>query len=288
MKVKPVNTAPVPKGILVVIGGKEDKGQQDNNKEKPASFVKEEIIKYFVELTATTNPIIEVITSASSKGDASFADYKQVFNEVGVQDIGHIHHDSRHDAMADNLTERLDRAHGIFFAGGDQLKLTSVYGGTPTLTYLKQLYIKKQVVIAGTSAGAMALSTPMIYAGSKEVEEIAGSIKVTTGLEFLKDVCIDTHFVHRGRLVRLCQVIATNPTSLGIGIEEDTAIIVRNGIELEVAGSGTVLIINGFYIDSSNIVSVGDDVPIQIRNLRLDILSKGETYILQQLNPPHI
>src|SRR5213075_3228172 len=108
--------------------------------------------------------------------------------------------------------------------------------------------IQKKIVIGGTSAGAMALSTPMIYSGSNEVQELTGEIKVTTGLEFLKDVSIDTHFVHRGRFVRMAQVIATNPTSIGVGIDEDTAWIVRNGIETEVIGSGIITILEGYIL----------------------------------------
>ena len=127
-------------------------------------------------------------------------------------------------------------ADAIFFAGGDQLLLTSLYGGSPFLTLLKERYIHHKFVIAGTSAGAMALSTPMIYAGNKDVQEVSGEIKVTTGLEFLKDVSVDTHFVQRSRFVRLAQVIATNPGCLGMGIEEDTAVVVRRGVEAEVAG----------------------------------------------------
>lgn len=139
-----------------------------------------------------------------------------------------------------------------FFSGGDQLKLTSTYGGSTFLTELKRKYIRERIIVGGTSAGAMALSTPMIYAGNKEVEQITSQIKVTTGLEFLKDVCKDTHFVNRGRFVRMAQVIVTNPTCIGVGIEEDTALVVRNGIEAEV-GSGLIIIIDGFHIVDSNI-----------------------------------
>jgi cyanophycinase len=133
----------------------------------------------------------------------------------------------------------------------------------------------------------MAMSTPMIYAGNNEVAEIAGEIKVTTGLEFLKDVAIDTHFVHRGRFIRLAQVIATNPTCIGIGIEEDTAIIMRNGVEAEVIGSGTIIIFEGFQISETNIADFGKKEQITIRNLRVHILSKNDTYHIEHLNPPH-
>jgi cyanophycinase len=143
----------------------------------------------------------------------------------------------------ERLLGRTNKADAFFFTGGNQLLLTSLYGGSDFLTRLKERYIAEPIVVAGTSAGAMALSTPMIYAGSKEKQQLTGEIKITTGVEFLKDVCIDTHFVDRGRFIRMAQVIASNPTSTGIGIEEDTAILVRKGTEAEIIGSGTVLII---------------------------------------------
>ncbi len=166
--------------------------------------------------------------------------------------------------MDDDLTERVNKADAFFLTGGDQFMLTSLYGGSNFLTQLKDRYIKDKIVIAGTSAGAMALSTPMIYAGNKEKQQITGEIKITTGLEFLKDVCIDTHFIDRARFIRMAQVIATNPTSIGIGIEENTAIVVRNGVEAEIIGNGVVTIIEGFEISSSNITEFDAEEKVNI------------------------
>lgn len=133
----------------------------------------------------------------------------------------------------------------------------------------------------------MALSTPMIYAGNKDKQQIAREIKITTGLEFLKDVCIDTHFIDRSRFIRMAQVLATNPTSIGIGIEEDTAIIVREGVKAEVIGKGIVTIIEGFYITCSNITQHSDNKPISIQDLKVDLLAGGSLYNIPQMNPPH-
>jgi cyanophycinase len=134
----------------------------------------------------------------------------------------------------------------------------------------------------------MALSTPMIYAGNQEVQELGGMIKITTGLEFLKDVCIDTHFVHRGRFVRMAQVVVTNPSCIGLGIEEDTAVMVRNGLDAEVLGTGTVIFMHGFDITETNIEDFTSDKPINIRNIKMDILSEGSTFRIPQMNPPHV
>ncbi len=285
---KKQNECPVPNGTLIIIGGKENKGEDGiENREKPDDFFPLEILKRFVELTHKEEPIVEVITTASSEGEQTFDEYKKLFKELGVNKVGHIHHFSRKEAMGNDLVDRVKKAHGFFISGGDQLKLTSIYGGTPFLTALKERYINDKIVIAGTSAGAMALSTPMIFAGSKEVEELAGEIKITTGLEFMKDVCIDTHFVNRGRFVRMAQVVVTNPTSIGIGIEEDTAIVVREGNEAEVIGSGLIIIIDGLHIAESNIVNISEKKTLTIKNLRVHILGCGEKYSVPQANPPH-
>jgi cyanophycinase len=284
------NSCPVPSGTLLIIGGAENKGAEEAaKKQTPSGFERLEVLRMFVKLTGKKQPVIELVTSASSEGAASYKDYQKVFGELQVPHIGHLHHTTRSEVLEDAaLLERTQKADGFFFAGGDQLKYTSLYGGTPFLIALKERYIHGRIVVAGTSAGAMALSTPMIYAGNEEVQELGGMIKVTTGLEFLRDVCIDTHFVHRGRFVRMAQVIVTNPTCIGLGIEEDTAVVVRNGLEAEVLGTGTVIVMNGFDIREANIEEFTEEKPITIRNLKMDILAGGSTFRIPQLNPPHI
>lgn len=284
------SNCPVPSGTLLIIGGAENKGEQEaKKKQTPTDFERLEILKAFIQLSGKKAPVIEVVTSASSEGTESFQEYKKVFEELKARSVGHLHHETRKDVLEDaELWERTMAADAFFFAGGDQLKYTSLYGGTDFLSLLKQRYISDGIVVAGTSAGAMALSTPMIYAGNEEVQEMAGMIKVTTGLEFLKDVCIDTHFVHRGRFVRMAQVIVTNPSCIGLGVEEDTAVIVRNGLDAEVLGTGTVIVMDGFGISETNIEDFTSDKMITIRNIRMDILSSGTTFRIPQLNPPHI
>ena len=290
MKVNGGNQCPVPKGKLLIIGGAENKGEEEaKKKQTPSDFEKLQILKTLVELTEKENPVIEVFTSASSEADESFEEYRKAFEELKVTSVGHLHHCSRKEVLCDKqLMERVEKADSIFFAGGDQLKYTFKYGGTPFLTRLKTRYINDKIVVAGTSAGAMALSTPMIYAGASEVQELGGMIKITTGLEFVKDVCIDTHFVQRGRFVRMAQVVMTNPTCIGMGIEEDTAIILTNGLDIEVIGTGTVIIIDGHEITEGNVEDFTSSTPVTMRDLKTHILSNGDRYRLSQSNPPHI
>ncbi len=273
---------------MVIIGGKENKGEDaPESKKKPADFVRLEVLEAFRKAVPKREPVVEVITTASSSGNELFQQYKRVFSGLGFSTVGHIHHHERKEVLNDDLGERLQNADAFFFSGGDQLKLTAYYGGTTLLQTLKERYIHDRIVIAGTSAGAMALSTPMIYAGNEEVQELGGAIKITTGLEFLKDVCIDTHFVHRGRFVRMAQVVVTNPTCIGIGIEEDTALIIKNGLDLQVVGTGMVIIIEGFGVEQTNVKDFTADKPITARNLQVHLLADGETYIIPQINPPH-
>ena len=283
----------MPKGVLVIIGGAEEKTlekveQEKEKRERENGHEEQVVLKTFVDLmNRKESPLIEVVTTASGNPEASFADYKKVFGELGIRRIHHLHHNSRGEVLDDKLDKKVAEADAFFFTGGDQLRLTSVYGGTPFLTDLKKRYIKDRVIIGGTSAGAMALSTPMIYAGNKEVQQLGGEIKITTGLEFLKDVCIDTHFVDRGRFVRMAQVVETNPTCIGIGIEEDTAIVVRNGFEAEVVGSGMVIVIEGFHIRETNIDEFTEKKVMSVKDLKVHILGPGYQFEIPQCNPPH-
>jgi cyanophycinase len=288
MTKKQKGDCPVPEGILVIIGGKENKGQPEGaNHESPLGVDKLEIQKRFIELIGKEDPLIEVITSASGDPEGSFEDYRKLYESLGIKKIGHIHHKLRKEVLDEEMVARAQQSDAFFFSGGDQLLLSSLYGGTPFLTEIKKRFIHDNIVIGGTSAGAMAMSTPMIYAGSQEVQQIGGEIKVTTGLEFLKDVCIDTHFVNRGRFIRLAQVIATNATCTGMGIEEDTAVIVRQGVEAEVIGSGTVILIEGFEISSTNIHEFTEKKTVSIRDLKVHILGNGDSFRIKKTNPQH-
>lgn len=288
MDTKPVNSSPVPKGILLAIGGHENKGEEPESEAQQNNPNRLEILKDFVGLIRKDQPVIEVITTASANGKEMFKDYKKVFGQLGINKVRHMHHDRRIDAVNERFDDRIREADAFFFSGGDQLKLTAVYGGTQFLFTLKKRYINERIVIAGTSAGAMALSTPMIYAGAQDVQEIGGEIKVTLGLEFLKDVCIDTHFTDRARFVRMAQVIATNPTCIGMGISEDTAVIIKDGRTAEVIGSGIVIIFDGFHISDSNVLEFGEMLPLAVRDLKVHLLVRNDKYQLPQENPPHI
>ena len=277
----------IPNGCLVIVGGAENK-ETINKEDQELTGATASVLAHFINCCKKKAPRIEVISTAGEgDGKETFRKYEASFKALGAPEVGHIHHKSRQEVNSEELKERIQKADGVFMAGGDQLRLTSVYGGTAFLTDLKEAYLFDKLTIGGTSAGAMALSTPMIFGGTGKQEMIAGGVKVTTGMEFLKDVCIDTHFVHRGRFVRMSQVIATNPACIGIGIEEDTAIIITEGLKGKVVGNGVVIIIDGIRSQSDNVMDTAEEKKVTIRNLEVSILAADELFEIPQRNPPH-
>lgn len=274
---------PLPKGCLLAIGGREDKGTKKLSDEqtKNTEFESEEILKYFVKELKGKEPKVLVIPTASDDPDLVVKDYKKVFQELGVKHIEVLDVRTRADAAKQENMDLVEQAAGIMITGGDQLKLTALLGGTPLLQLIKERYTYDEgFMIAGTSAGAMAMSTPMIFEGETQGGYIKGDVRITTGLEFLKNVAIDTHFIQRGRIVRIAQCICTNPGCIGIGLEEDTAICVRKGSEVTVLGSGLVTIVDGMDISETNIYEIETGEPFSVRNLRVHLLAEGDTYTL--------
>src|SRR5205085_8589195 len=168
------------------------------------------------------------------------------------------------------------------FSGGNQLRLSSIFGGTDFLQALYHRYLNENFVIAGTSAGAMAMSNTMIYQGNSGEALLKGEVKLTTGLGFLKDVIIDSHFVKRGRFGRLAEAVASNPSCIGVGLGEDTGLLITHGVFMEAIGSGLVIIIDGHEIKHTNIADVQYGSPISIENLLVHVMAKGNGFDLKR------
>lgn len=275
---------PTPKGILIAIGGKENKGQapdKESSQENNGNFIELGILNCFKNEIKGENPLIVIIPTASSEPEESANDYIKTFSELGLNNIKVVDIRCREDAANPEYLDQIEQASGIMFTGGDQLRLTAILGGTDLLTILKHRYTYDSIVIAGTSAGAMAMSTPMIYEGPTTGGGfLKGEVRITTGLEFLQDIAIDTHFIARGRMVRMTQAIATNPGCIGIGLEEDTGIIVRDGRQLEIIGSGLIVIVDGHHTTETNVHLVDTGAPVTIRNLIVHMLGRGDRYEL--------
>jgi cyanophycinase len=289
LKNKRKNSMPVPKGKLLAIGGKEDKGGEKSEEQaQNKDFKSLEILERFVKELKGKNPLIAVIPTASSVPEESAQDYLEVFGKLEVKNVEVVNIKSRADAKDPVFLDIINRAAGIMFTGGDQLRLTSILGGTDFLQRLKERYTYEEIVVAGTSAGAAAMSTPMIYEGETQGGMIKGDVRVTTGLEFLRDVAIDTHFIARGRIVRMAQAIATNPGCIGIGLEEDTAILVTEGRNLEVLGNGLITVVDGMDISHTNIYEISNHELFSVRDLKVHLLAKGTNYYLPIYQELHI
>src|SRR4051812_33637819 len=234
-----------PKGTLLPIGGGEDK---KDHKEVLCRLIKE---------TGKKNPCICVITVATNLPEEVAHDYKTAFKALGLTNLTFIHFELHSRANDPKWMTEIKKCNAVLFSGGDQLKLTSVLGGTEFLNVLKERYYSEaKFVIAGTSAGAAAMSNTMIISGSSRDALIKGELELTNGLDFINSVSIDTHFTERGRFGRLIQTVACNPGVMGLGLGEDTAVVIYNGKEMEVAGSGLVVVADGSSISYTDLTQI--------------------------------
>ena len=273
----------IPKGKLIAIGGNEDKGTEPEpnyGQKNNLNFFGLQILSRIVHEIGGHDSKIEVITSASSIPEEVGQNYLDAFGKLGCKNVRVMNIRNRDDAQKPEIIERVGNCDGVMFSGGNQLRLSSIFGGTDFLRLLQDRYMNENFLIAGTSAGAMAMSNTMIYQGSSSEALFKGEVKITTGLAFIKDVIIDSHFVTRGRFGRLTQAVAANPSCIGIGLGEDTGVLITEGKYMEAVGSGLVIIIDGHHIRHSNIADLKEGTPISIENLIVHVMSKGNSYDL--------
>ncbi|WP_303311963.1 cyanophycinase [Hymenobacter sp. BT730] len=266
-----------PKGCLLAIGGHERRQTQNEEDREDASS--EFILKRFVDELPAKHLVV-VVPTASGEPEKAVKEYIKVFTALGVEHVRVLNIRSREQAESRRALELIERANGVLFTGGDQLRLTAVLGGTQLLQNLQERYMLEPIIIAGTSAGASALSTPMIYQGRNDAGYLKDEIHITSGLQLLRDVAIDTHFVARGRIVRMAQIIATNPGCIGLGLEEDTAVLISKGKEMEVLGSGIAVLLDGRHCTGNTIHEIKPGEVFSIRDLKIHLLASGQRYVL--------
>lgn len=274
-----------PKGKLIAIGGAEHKGTElevDGFQRNNLNFFELGILRRVVEEAGGVNARIEVITTASMIPYEVGENYLDAFGKIGCTNIGLLHIRTRQDAMNNEYIDRIRDCDAVMFSGGNQLRLSATDGGTEFLSILKKRYKEENFVIAGTSAGAMAMSNTMIYEGNAARAHLKGEVKITTGLGFLNNVIIDSHFEKRGRFGRLAQAVAANPGCIGIGLGEDTGMLITEGNKMEGIGSGLVVIVDGHEILHSNIADIPDGNPISLENLKVHFCEKGNGYLINE------
>ena len=275
----------VPKGKLIAIGGAEDKGTDLETGEFHRSnlnFFELGILRRVVEEAGGIHARIEVITTASTIPYEVGEHYLNAFGKIGCMNVDVMHIRNRQDTLNEDFLNRIKKCDAVMFTGGNQLRLSVTDGGTEFLFIMKQRYQDEDFLIAGTSAGAMAMSQTMIYEGNATRAHLKGEVKMTSGLGFINSVIIDSHFEKRGRFGRLAQAIATNPSCIGIGLGEDTGMLITEGNKMEAIGSGLVVIVDGHDILHSNIADIPEGNPISIENMKVHFCENGNGYLLQE------
>ena len=273
----------IPRGKIIAIGGAEDKGTDLETGEIHRSnlnFFELGILRRVVEEAGGVNSKIEIITTASTIPFEVGEHYRNAFGKIGCENVDIMHVRNRQDTLNPEYIERIRTCDAVMFSGGNQLRLSVTDGGTEFLAIMHRRYIKGDFLVAGTSAGAMAMSKTMIYEGNATRAHLKGEVKITTGLGFIDSVIIDSHFEKRGRFGRLAQAVATNPSCIGIGLGEDTGMLITEGNKMEAIGSGLVVIIDGHDILHSNIGDIPDGNPISIENLKVHFCEKGNGYVI--------
>ncbi len=261
------------KGKLVLIGGGEDrKGDKL-------------ILKEIVRLSGGSRGIIALFTAASQEPAQGIRDYEQAFLELGAEEVFVLPVNNRREASNRNNIDCLSKATALFMTGGDQLRLTSILGGTLLEKELHSLYQKGRLVICGTSAGASVMSDTMLVGGEGEEPPRKEGIAMAPGLRFLSRAVVDQHFAQRGRINRLLTVLAHNPGILGIGIDENTAVIIRDGCYLEVIGEQGVTLLDGRTIEAANVTEQAPGRALAITGITLHVLKHGCGYNLADRKP---
>jgi cyanophycinase len=256
-------------GPLIIIGGHEDKEGDKVILKEVAERVK--------------GGKLVIATVASHQPEGYFEVYQKAFGELGVGDLVELYVHERGETLHRKATEMLEDAAGIFFTGGDQLRISSQIGDTPVEKMVREIHLRGGVV-AGTSAGASVMSETMLVKGSSQESHRIGDLHMAPGLGLVRDVIIDQHFAERGRIGRLLGAVAQNPRVLGIGIDEDTAIIVE-GCTFRVAGSGAVYMVDGSEVTHSNIAEASPERTLSMHDVRLHVLSAGDTFDLDVRRP---
>lgn len=274
-----------PKGKLIAIGGAEDKGTDLETGEihrNNLNFFELGILRRLVEEAGGVAARIEIITTASTIPYEVGENYLNAFGKIGCTNVDVMHIRNRQDTMQKEYLHRMSTCDAVMFSGGNQLRLSVTDGGTEFLAIMKKRYLEENFLIAGTSAGAMAMGKTMIYEGNAARAHLKGEVKITTGLGFIDSVIIDSHFDKRGRFGRLAQAVASNPSCIGVGLGEDTGMLITEGNKMEAIGSGLVVIVDGHDILHSNIADIPDGNPISIENLKVHFCEKGNGYMVNE------
>lgn len=257
-------------GTLIIIGGHEDK--EDDR----------EILRKVKE--RVNGGKLVIATVATRLPEEVAAEYIEVFTKLGVKQIDVLDIRNRQDAYKQENIEKLNDASMIYFTGGDQLRITAHMGGSPVYKRMLEIYLSGGAIV-GTSAGASVMSETMMVRGSQDESHTLGDLAMAPGFGLLKGVIVDQHFAQRGRIGRLIGAVSQNPRNLGIGIDENTAIVVENGATVTVIGEGAIYVVDGSYISDTNLADGSNEEVLSCFDIQLHVLKAGQMFDLDKRRP---
>lgn len=267
-------------GTLIPIGGNEDKNIEDNEL-YTQDFIEDGILAHVVRESGGVEAKIVVIPTASSIPVEVGENYLHAFKQLGCGNVKVLQIKNRiHSGNAEYM-KAIEEADCIMFGGGDQSKIVAAMGNTRMHQLILDKYHNSNLVIAGTSAGAMCMSTEMIAGGSATDALVKGAVRLGTGMGFLPQTVIDSHFIQRARFGRLAEAVAAFPHLIGIGLAEDTGVIVKEGRHLKVIGSGMVILFDGHGLTHNNHAILKMGTPMSMSDLKVHILANGDRYDLE-------
>lgn len=270
------------RGKIVAIGGNENKGNLPAPEVLQAAVqdtFNNGILKRIHDELHGIGTRIEVVTTATQFPEKAGSIYTDAFLMLGCDNVGILPIQHSGDTGNPEFLERLNAADAVMFTGGDQQRIMQVFERTEELQILKRRYLNEdKFLISGTSAGAMALSGIMINGSIEAHPLVKGTVSLTSGLGLLEHIIIDTHFVNRRRIPRLIEAIAANPTHIGIGLGEDTGVLITHNNYIETIGSGLVIVIDGRKIEENNYNTSREGELLCVENLVLHVLPKGRAY----------
>lgn len=279
------------KGTLIPIGGNEDKGNGENER-YTLEYIQRGILARVVRESGGIDSHIIVIPTASSIPVEVSENYLSAFEKLGCKNVKIMDIRSREEAENPEFLNLMKEANCVMFSGGDQSKIVKYIGGTTLNQIIKEKYKNEEFVIAGTSAGAMCMSEEMITGGGVQEAFTKGAVNMGKGMGYIPNFIIDSHFIRRGRFGRLAEAVARFPMKIGIGLAEDTGMVIKNRNNCEVIGSGMVILFDPRRLIHNNRDVVPEGSPMSITNLKTHILANGDKLDIKEkrvhISPIHL
>lgn len=279
------------KGTLIPIGGNEDKGN-DQSERYTLEYIQEGILARVVKESGGQDALIVIIPTASSIPVEVARTYCEAFDKLGCKNLHVMDIRSREDAEKPDYLELMKKAACVMFSGGDQSKIVEYIAGTELDKIIQDKYRNEKFVIAGTSAGAMCMSEEMITGGGVQEAFTKGATGMGKGLGLIPNFIIDSHFIRRGRFGRLAEAVAKFPLRVGIGLAEDTGLVIKKGNKCEVIGSGMVILFDPRRLIHNNRELVKEGSPMSLTNLKIHILANGDKLNIKKrkvkFSPAHL